>query len=47
MQIFHNYILHHQALKGKTPAEVPGISVEGDDKWLMLIQNAARKSDKI
>jgi len=43
MQIFHNYIRPHQALKGKTPAEVAGINVEGENRWLTLIQNAARK----
>ncbi|MGP8068859.1 MAG: hypothetical protein ACLP5V_03090 [Candidatus Bathyarchaeia archaeon] len=40
MQIFHNYIRPHQALKGKTPAEVAGIRVEGENKWLTMIQNA-------
>jgi hypothetical protein len=32
-------------LKGKTPAEVAGITVEGNDKWLTLIQNATKKKD--
>lgn len=40
MEIFHNYIRPHMALKGKTPAEVAGIKVEGENKWLTLIQNA-------
>jgi putative transposase len=39
-QIFHNYIRLHMGLDGQTPAEVAGIKVEGDDKWLTLIQNA-------
>ncbi|KAB2947008.1 MAG: IS6 family transposase [Candidatus Methanoperedens sp.] len=39
-QIFHNYIRPHQTLKGKTPAEACGIQVEGDNKWITLIQNA-------
>jgi len=30
------------ALKGKTPAEVAGIKVEGENKWMTLIQNASR-----
>jgi hypothetical protein len=30
------------ALDGKTPAEAAGIKVEGDNKWLTLIQNAKR-----
>jgi transposase-like protein len=45
-QIFHNYIRPHQALNGKTPAEVAGIKVEGDNKWLTLIQNARRETAK-
>jgi hypothetical protein len=31
------------ALQGKTLAEVAGIKVERENKWLTLIQNAARK----
>ena len=42
-QIYHNYIRPHMALDNKTPAEVAGIEVEGDNKWLTLIQNASRK----
>jgi transposase-like protein len=44
-QIFHNYIRPHMALQGKTPAEIAGIKVEGDNKWLTLIQNASKKSN--
>ena len=40
-QIFHNYIRPNQALKGRTPAEAAGIQVNGEKKWLTLIQNAA------
>jgi len=42
-QIYHNYVRPHEALEGKTPAEACGIKVEGENKWLTLIQNAARK----
>jgi transposase-like protein len=31
-QLYHNYVRPHEALKGKTPADVSGIVVEGDDK---------------
>jgi transposase-like protein len=41
MQIYHNYVRPHEALDGKTPAEACGIVVEGENKWLTLIQNAA------
>lgn len=43
-QLFHNYIRPHQGLEGKTPSEVAGIKVEGDNKWMTLIQNASRGS---
>ncbi len=45
MQIYHNYIRPHMALKGKTPAELAGIEVRGENKWQTIIQNAA-KDDK-
>ncbi len=40
-QIYHNYLRPHEALDGKTPAEACGIRVEGENKWLTLIQNAS------
>ena len=43
IQIFHNYVRPHMALKGKTPAEEAGILVGGIDKWMTIIQNASRK----
>jgi len=39
-QIFHNYIREHEGLEGKTPADACGIKVEGDNKWITLIQNS-------
>jgi len=39
-QIFHNYIRPHEALGGKTPAELAGICIEGSNKWITLIENA-------
>jgi transposase-like protein len=41
-QIFHNYIRPHEGLGGETPADRCGIQVEGSNKWLTIIQNAAR-----
>lgn len=41
-QIYHNYVRPHMALDGKTPADLCGIQVEGQDKWLTLIQAASR-----
>ena len=40
-QVFHNYIRPHEGLNGKTPAEACGVTVEGKNKWLTLIQNAS------
>jgi hypothetical protein len=42
-QIYHNYIREHQLLENKTPAQVAGIKIEGENKWLTLIQNAQRR----
>ena len=39
--IYHNYIREHQGLQGKTRAERCGIKIEGNDKWLTLIQNSS------
>ena len=41
-QLFHNYIRSHMSLEGKTPSEVAGIKVEGENKWITLIQNASK-----
>ena len=43
MQIYHNFIRPHMGLGGKTPAEAAGIKVEGENRWLTLIQNASAK----
>jgi hypothetical protein len=45
-QIYHNYVRPHEGLEGKTPAEAAGIQVEGENKWLTLIENAATTSAK-
>jgi transposase-like protein len=42
-QIFHNYIRPHMALDNRTPAEVAGIRIGGENKWMTLIQNASKK----
>ncbi|EGP94360.1 integrase core domain-containing protein [Nitrosarchaeum koreense] len=43
-QIYHNYVRPHSSLDGKTPAEVCGIEIQGDNKWKTLIQNAKMKN---
>lgn len=40
-QIFHNFFRPHEGLHGKTPAQASGIEIEGSNKWVTLIENAA------
>ena len=42
MRIHHNFIRSHMGLDGKTPAEACGIKIEGNNKWITLIQNASK-----
>lgn len=42
-QICHNYLRPHEALNNKPPAEKCGIKIEGENKWMTLIQNASWK----
>ncbi|MGA8858250.1 MAG: hypothetical protein WB643_13930 [Candidatus Bathyarchaeia archaeon] len=42
-QIYHDYIRPHEALDGKTPAELAGIQITGKNKWFTIIQNVNRK----
>ena len=37
----YNYIRPHSGIGGKTPAAAAGIQIQGHNKWLTLIQNAA------
>ena len=39
-QIYHNFIRPHESLNGRTPADLAGIRVKGENKWLTIIQNA-------
>jgi hypothetical protein len=36
----------HEALNGKTPSEACGITIEGQNKWLTLIQNAIKQKNR-
>ncbi len=40
-QLYHNFIRPLEGLDGRTPAEAAGIKVEGENKWITLIQNAS------
>jgi hypothetical protein len=41
-QIYHNYLRPREGLDGKTPADVSGIKIEGENKWIKLIQNSPK-----
>ena len=42
VQIYHNFTKPHEGLLRMTPAEAVGTKVEGEKKWITLIQNASK-----
>jgi transposase-like protein len=42
-RLYHNYIRQHQGLDNQTPADKAGIKIEGENKWITLIQNASKQ----
>lgn len=40
-QIYHNYLREQEALNGQTPADKCGINIEGQNKWITIIQNSS------
>jgi transposase-like protein len=40
MQLYHNYFRPHMGLDGDTPASRAGITIEGENPWITVIQNA-------
>lgn len=42
LQQYHNFFRDHDALDGKTPAEMANIRIEGRNKWVTVIQNACK-----
>ena len=44
-RIYHNYLGAHEGLKGRTPAQAARTTIEGDDKWITIIQNASKPVD--
>jgi len=45
-QIYHNFMRPHEGLNGDTPAERAGIRIEGENKWVTIIQNAKKTTTK-
>lgn len=46
MQIYHNFVRPHEGLNEATPADRAGIKVEGQNKWITIIQNAKHQQDE-
>lgn len=44
-QLYHNFVRPHEGIGNITPAEKCGVKIEGDNKWVTLIQNAKRQSN--
>ena len=47
LRIYQNHVRAHEALGGKTPSEAAGIKVDGDNRWLKLIQRLTTKRANI
>jgi len=45
-RLFHNHIREHSALNGMTPGEKCGIKINGNNKWITLIQNASNSKNQ-
>jgi hypothetical protein len=43
VQIYRNFVRPHEGLNGATPADKAGVKVEGENKWVTLIQNASHR----
>jgi hypothetical protein len=40
-RLYYNYMRPHESLNGKTPTDACEIVIEGNDKWMTLIENAS------
>jgi transposase-like protein len=45
-QLYHNFVRPHEGIGNITPAEKCGIKINGDNKWITIIQNASKMSKK-
>jgi len=39
-RLFYNFVKPHESLDGKTPSEMAGIEIEGNNKWLSLMKTS-------
>ena len=44
LRIYHNHVRPHPGLDGKTPGEMAGIHIEGNNLWKTIIQNATKST---
>lgn len=42
-QIYYNFIRPHMGLDGITPAEMAGVGIEGDNRWMGLIAKSTKR----
>ena len=47
IKLYHNYVRPHMSLDGDTPADRAGIRIEGNNKWLTIIQNVALHKENL
>ena len=45
-RLYYNFIKPHEALEGKTPSDMVGITVEGN-KWITLMRTAIKQQKSI
>jgi putative transposase len=45
-RLYYNFIKPHESLNGRTPSEVAGITIEGDNKWFTLMKNAIQYNNE-
>lgn len=37
-RLHYNFVKPHAALEGQTPAQVAGVGIQGDNKWLAMLK---------
>ncbi len=42
-RIHYNFVKPHQALDGQTPAQVAGVGIQGQNKWLAMLEEAINR----
>jgi transposase-like protein len=45
-KIYYNFIRPHQGLKGKTPAEMAGVGIEGENRWMGLLKRSTMQANR-